>query len=191
MGNVCDAFCPNAKRHMAQSQDDAKLDLRVVDSHGAVTRFKMKKSTKFRKLLAAYAGKVGIIDPDTIRMMFDGQRVNLDQCPGDYDMESGDTIYCMARRPPLLGKTSIDGPILDRARAQIIISNKMAESSQDDLRLVLRVSGAYRGYGPFDETPLKVKRSTKFRKILAAFASKTGRTGINSDTVHMEVDGHP
>ena len=25
-------------------------------------------------------------------MMVDGQRVNLEQCPGDYDMESGDQI---------------------------------------------------------------------------------------------------
>ena len=69
------------------SQDDAKLDLKVRDGNGAVTHFKVKKSTKFRKILTAYAGKAGI-NPDTIRMMVDGQRVNLEQCPGDYDMES-------------------------------------------------------------------------------------------------------
>ena len=103
------------------SQDDAKLDLKVRDGNGAVTHFKVKKSTKFRKILTArcgvilrqrrgiiqstqaYAGKAGI-SPDTIRMMVDGQRVNLEQCPGDYDMESGDQIDAMAEQQGGLGQ---------------------------------------------------------------------------------------
>ena len=85
------------------SQDDAKLDLKVRDGNGAVTHFKVKKSTKFRKILTAYAGKAGI-NPDTIRMMVDGQRVNLEQCPGDYDMESGDQIDAMAEQQGGLGQ---------------------------------------------------------------------------------------
>ena len=85
------------------SQDDAKLDLKVRDGNGAVTHFKVKKSTKFRKILTAYAGKAGI-NPDTIRMMVDGQRVNLEQCPGDYDMESGDQIDAMAEQQGGLGR---------------------------------------------------------------------------------------
>ena len=85
------------------SQDDAKLDLKVRDGNGAVTHFKVKKSTKFRKILTAYAGKAGI-NPDTIRMMVDGNRVNLEQCPGDYDMESGDQIDAMAEQQGGLGQ---------------------------------------------------------------------------------------
>ena len=111
MGNVCDAFWPIAKRHMAQSQDDAELDLRVADAHGAVTHF-VKKSTKFRTILAALI--VDGIDPDTIRMMVDGQRVNPEECPGDYDMESGDTIHCIrhtasidAQHPPVLARVTV------------------------------------------------------------------------------------
>ena len=57
----------------------------------------------FRKILTAYAGKAGI-NPDTIRMMVDGQRVNLEQCPGDYDMESGDQIDAMAEQQGGLGQ---------------------------------------------------------------------------------------
>ena len=38
------------------SQDDAKLDLKVRDGNGAVTHFKVKKSTKFRKILTARCG---------------------------------------------------------------------------------------------------------------------------------------
>ena len=82
---------------MAESSQDDKLDLKVRDGNGAVTHFKVKKSTKFRKILTAYAGKAGI-NPDTIRMMVDGQRVHLEQCPGDYDMESGDQIDAMAEQ---------------------------------------------------------------------------------------------
>ena len=85
------------------SQSDEKLDLKVRDGNGAVTHFKVKKSTKFRKILTAYAGKAGI-DPSTIRMMVDGQRVNLEQCPGDYDMESGDQIDAMAEQQGGLGQ---------------------------------------------------------------------------------------
>ena len=85
------------------SQSDEKLDLKVRDGNGAVTHFKVKKSTKFRKILTAYAGKAGI-NPDTIRMMVDGNRVNLEQCPGDYDMESGDQIDAMAEQQGGLGQ---------------------------------------------------------------------------------------
>ena len=53
--------------------------------------------------MTAYAGKAGI-NPDTIRMMVDGQRVNLEQCPGDYDMESGDQIDAMAEQQGGLGQ---------------------------------------------------------------------------------------
>ena len=37
-------------------------------------------------------------------MMVDGQRVNLEQCPGDYDMESGDQIDAMAEQQGGLGQ---------------------------------------------------------------------------------------
>ncbi len=73
------------------SQSDEKLDLKVSDSHGALTHFKVKKTTKFRKILTAYASKAGI-EERAIRLMVDGERVNLEQCPGDLDMESGDQI---------------------------------------------------------------------------------------------------
>ena len=38
------------------SQSDEKLDLKVSDSHGALTHFKVKKTTKFRKILTARCG---------------------------------------------------------------------------------------------------------------------------------------
>lgn len=41
---------------MADSKDDVKLDLKVSDANGAITHFKVKKSTKFRKILAVGRG---------------------------------------------------------------------------------------------------------------------------------------
>ena len=79
------------------SQSDEKLDLKVSDSHGALTHFKVKKTTKFRKILTAYASKAGI-EERAIRLMVDGERVNLEQCPGDLDMENGDQIDAMVER---------------------------------------------------------------------------------------------
>ena len=79
------------------SQSDEKLDLKVSDAHGALTHFKVKKTTKFRKILTAYASKAGI-EERAIRLMVDGERVNLEQCPGDLDMENGDQIDAMVEQ---------------------------------------------------------------------------------------------
>jgi len=79
------------------SQSDEKLDLKVSDSHGALTHFKVKKTTKFRKILTAYASKAGI-EERAIRLMVDGERVNLEQCPGDLDIENGDQIDAMVEQ---------------------------------------------------------------------------------------------
>ena len=84
------------------SQSDEKLDLKVSDSHGALTHFKVKKTTKFRKILTAYASKAGI-EERAIRLMVDGERVNLEQCPGDLDMENGDQIDAMVEQQGGLG----------------------------------------------------------------------------------------
>lgn len=86
----------------ASSQSDEKLDLKVSDSHGALTHFKVKKTTKFRKILTAYASKAGI-EERAIRLMVDGERVNLEQCPGDLDMENGDQIDAMVEQQGGLG----------------------------------------------------------------------------------------
>ena len=85
------------------SQSDEKLDLKVSDSHGALTHFKVKKTTKFRKILTAYASKAGI-EERAIRLMVDGERVNLEQCPGDLDMENGDQIDAMVEQQGGLGQ---------------------------------------------------------------------------------------
>ena len=85
------------------SQSDEKLDLKVSDSHGALTHFKVKKTTKFRNILTAYASKAGI-EERAIRLMVDGERVNLEQCPGDLDMENGDQIDAMVEQQGGLGQ---------------------------------------------------------------------------------------
>ena len=117
------------------SQSDEKLDLKVRDGNGAVTHFKVKKSTKFRKILTAYAGKAGI-NPDTIRMMVDGNRVNLEQCPGDYDMESGDQIDAMAEQQGGLGQDPAAAAVAAALRANLARQAEI-EAALERLRSVM------------------------------------------------------
>ena len=83
---------------------DEKLDLKVRDSHGAVTHFKVKKSTKFRKILTARMPARRESKKELFALMVDGGRVNLEQCPGDLDMENGDQIDAMVEQQGGLGQ---------------------------------------------------------------------------------------
>jgi hypothetical protein len=48
----------------------------------------VKKTTPFDKIIAAYAQKTGIAK-ETIKLLFDGHRVEGTETPGDLDMEDG------------------------------------------------------------------------------------------------------
>lgn len=57
----------------------------------------MKQSTPFRKIFNAYCDKLGKSTND-VRFMFDGNRLNADQTPGDLDMEDGDILEAMVEQ---------------------------------------------------------------------------------------------
>ena len=59
--------------------------------------------------MAAYAGKVGI-DPDTVYMLVDRVRFNLqNECGSDLGMQNGDTIHCRRHNAmPMFSSRSID-----------------------------------------------------------------------------------
>ncbi|KAG8680022.1 hypothetical protein FRC09_018498, partial [Ceratobasidium sp. 395] len=65
--------------------------------------FKIKRNTKLKKLQGAYATKVGK-DINTIRFLYDGNRINEDETPASLDMENDDTIDVMVEQ---VGGTSI------------------------------------------------------------------------------------
>ena len=112
---------------MAQQQ---QLDLKVWAANGEAHYLKVKKSTKFREILVAYAAKAGT-DPDTIHMTVDGQRVNPEECPDDYDMEGSCQIYCRsnihAQRPryePTIGE--IFGRLVPKRRLELLAQEPTA-----------------------------------------------------------------
>lgn len=53
--------------------------------------FKVKKTTKFEKILNAFCQKKAV-DISQVRFVFDGTRINPSMTPEDMDMEDGDTV---------------------------------------------------------------------------------------------------
>ena len=58
------------------------LSLKVKSQEGNEVYFKVKKTTTFAKVMAAYCKKVGA-DMEQVRFLFDGQRLKPDQTPAD------------------------------------------------------------------------------------------------------------
>ncbi|KIY49637.1 ubiquitin-like protein, partial [Fistulina hepatica ATCC 64428] len=71
--------------------------LQVASAAGEEVFFKIKRSTKLSKLQGAYATKVGK-DVNSIRFLYDGERIAEDDTPEKLDMEDNDTIDVMVER---------------------------------------------------------------------------------------------
>jgi len=63
----------------------------VVDQEGSEVYFKIKRSTPLRKLMEAYCQRQAK-SLDSIRFLYDGQRVQADSTPEQMDMEDNDII---------------------------------------------------------------------------------------------------
>jgi len=70
------------------------LNLKVKSGDGNEVYFKVKKSTVFSKVMAAYCKKVGA-EPDSVRFLFDGVRIQGSQTPEELQMEDEDVIDAM------------------------------------------------------------------------------------------------
>jgi len=73
------------------------INIKVLASSGEEVFFKIKRNTKLSKLQGAYANKVGK-DINTIRFLYDGQRINDDDTPNSLDMDDNDTIDAMVEQ---------------------------------------------------------------------------------------------
>jgi small ubiquitin-related modifier len=69
--------------------EDGIISVRVKDQTGGEVVFKVKKTTKFSRILDAFCQKKAW-DATQVRFVFDGQRLNRDATPEELDMESGD-----------------------------------------------------------------------------------------------------
>ncbi|KAJ3993833.1 small ubiquitin-related modifier [Lentinula boryana] len=77
--------------------DNTPINVKVVSSSGEEVFFKIKRSTPLRKLLGAYANKVGKQE-HTIRFLYDGARVAQTDTPKSLEMEDNDTIDVMVEQ---------------------------------------------------------------------------------------------
>ncbi|PVF96615.1 ubiquitin-like protein [Serendipita vermifera] len=78
-------------------QESEPINIRVVTSQGDEVFFKIKTNTKLTKLRSAYAQKVGK-DLNSIRFLYDGNRINEDDTPNSLGMEDNDSIDVMVEQ---------------------------------------------------------------------------------------------
>uniref|UniRef100_A0A7S2TZU2 Ubiquitin-like domain-containing protein n=1 Tax=Lotharella oceanica TaxID=641309 RepID=A0A7S2TZU2_9EUKA len=90
-----------ASRSQAMSETkDTKpehLNLKVKSQDGNEVFFKVKKTTSFKRLMEAYCAKVGA-DKNSVRFLFDGERIDADSTPADLGMENEDEIDAMVQQ---------------------------------------------------------------------------------------------
>ncbi|KAF8599200.1 small ubiquitin-related modifier [Ceratobasidium sp. AG-I] len=87
----------DAPTENSQKGDNDPISIKVVTSTGEEVYFKIKRSTKLKKLQGAYATKVGK-DISTFRFLYDGNRIQDEDTPASLDMENDDTIDVMVEQ---------------------------------------------------------------------------------------------
>eukprot|EP00485_Elphidium_margaritaceum_P003638 CAMPEP_0202700810 /NCGR_PEP_ID=MMETSP1385-20130828/13972_1 /ASSEMBLY_ACC=CAM_ASM_000861 /TAXON_ID=933848 /ORGANISM="Elphidium margaritaceum" /LENGTH=109 /DNA_ID=CAMNT_0049358081 /DNA_START=149 /DNA_END=478 /DNA_ORIENTATION=- len=88
----------NNEQNENQSQQNKEhLNLKVKDQDGTEVYFKVKKTTKLKKLMDAYCARVGK-EAGSIRFLFDGERIAQDATPNDLNMEDEDEIDAMVEQ---------------------------------------------------------------------------------------------
>lgn len=80
---------PGAEGQQTPAQND-HLNIKVTDNNNELV-FKIKKSTKFEKLMDAFCNRHGK-EIGTVRFFFEGDRVRGDETPNSHEMEDGDTL---------------------------------------------------------------------------------------------------
>jgi len=76
---------------LKESKESDHINLRVSSQDGSEVFFKIRKNTPMRKLMDAYCARQSIA-LNSVRFLYDGQRINPEQTPKDLDMEDNDLI---------------------------------------------------------------------------------------------------
>ncbi|KAI1364629.1 ubiquitin family protein [Xylaria arbuscula] len=80
---------PGAERNEAPAGGE-HLNIKVTDNNNEVF-FKIKRSTKLEKLMSAFCERQGK-NVDSVRFLFEGQRVQKTDTPDSLEMTDGDTL---------------------------------------------------------------------------------------------------
>lgn len=70
--------------------DSTHINLKVTDGNSEVY-FKIKKVTQLKRLMEAFCKRQGR-QADSLRFLYDGQRVEPEDTPESLDMDEGDVI---------------------------------------------------------------------------------------------------
>jgi small ubiquitin-related modifier len=84
----------DVKPKLEQGGDDGTLSIKVRDQQQGEIVFKVKRTTKFKRVLDAFCNKKGW-QTNQVRFHFDGQRVDEEMTPEELGMESNDCIDAM------------------------------------------------------------------------------------------------
>ncbi|EME31696.1 small ubiquitin-related modifier [Galdieria sulphuraria] len=74
-----------------EPSDESKLQITVRDGEGGQMTFRVRKSTKLKKLMSNYCEKQGVAY-GTYRFTLDGKRINENDTAETLQMEDGDCI---------------------------------------------------------------------------------------------------
>lgn len=72
-----------------EQDDDGTLSIKVRDQSNGEVVFKVKRTTKFKRVLDAFCSKKSW-NAEQVRFIFDGQRVMEEHTPDDLGLENGD-----------------------------------------------------------------------------------------------------
>ncbi|KAI1647784.1 ubiquitin family protein [Daldinia loculata] len=89
MSGENDSGSPAAERQDAPAGSE-HLNIKVTDNNNEVF-FKIKRSTKLEKLMTAFCERQGKV-VDSVRFLFEGQRVQKSDTPDSLEMADGDTL---------------------------------------------------------------------------------------------------
>jgi len=81
---------PGPEKPEDQQQQTEHLNIKVTDNNNEVF-FKIKRSTQLKKLMDAFCERQGKA-ANSVRFLFDGQRVNSSDTPDTLEMTDGDTL---------------------------------------------------------------------------------------------------
>jgi small ubiquitin-related modifier len=73
------------------------VNLTIKDPQGEEVYFKVKRTTRMRKLFQAFC-KRSNTDPSTMRFFYQGDRIDDEQSPADLGLRDGDKIDAFVRQ---------------------------------------------------------------------------------------------
>lgn len=99
---------------MAEEQQKDKppsehMQIKVRSAEGSEMYFRIKKTTRLDKLTSAYCDRLGL-SHDSVRFLYDGERIKGDKNATDLNMNDGDVIDAMAQQT---GGSSVAKSILE------------------------------------------------------------------------------